>query len=169
MMKSTSVKQPASNSRPQTQPNGIRVCAPPTLSGFSGDPTQNASALLSGFKAVQSCSPHPHPTMEQGGNREEIKTHKAPLASRHPVPPIHADSPAEPQLADPGQSLELHKLSEEHEKLIEVILEEEDQLIDAHKRHIDAIMELAKKVFHFRLTSLGNGIITRSVKAWIRH
>eukprot|EP00829_Urostomides_striatus_P021437 TRINITY_DN9550_c0_g1_i1.p1 TRINITY_DN9550_c0_g1~~TRINITY_DN9550_c0_g1_i1.p1 ORF type:complete len:145 (-),score=53.31 TRINITY_DN9550_c0_g1_i1:10-381(-) len=40
--------------------------------------------------------------------------------------------------------IELHKISEEHEKLIDVILEEEDQLIDSHKRHIDAIMELSK-------------------------
>ncbi len=40
---------------------------------------------------------------------------------------------------------EMQKLSGEHEKLIDLILEEEDQLIDAHKRHIDAVMELAKK------------------------
>eukprot|EP00826_Nyctotherus_ovalis_P007218 TRINITY_DN11789_c0_g1_i2.p1 TRINITY_DN11789_c0_g1~~TRINITY_DN11789_c0_g1_i2.p1 ORF type:complete len:379 (+),score=93.47 TRINITY_DN11789_c0_g1_i2:759-1895(+) len=41
--------------------------------------------------------------------------------------------------------MDVKKLSEEHEKLIDVILEEEDQLIESHKRHIDAIMELAKK------------------------
>jgi len=47
--------------------------------------------------------------------------------------------------AVPKGPVDLNKLSEQHEKLIDVILEEEDQLIESHKRHIDAIMELAKK------------------------
>lgn len=45
----------------------------------------------------------------------------------------------------PKGPTDISKLSEQHEKLIDVILEEEDQLIESHKKHIDAIMELAKK------------------------
>eukprot|EP00826_Nyctotherus_ovalis_P049727 TRINITY_DN6029_c0_g1_i6.p2 TRINITY_DN6029_c0_g1~~TRINITY_DN6029_c0_g1_i6.p2 ORF type:complete len:386 (-),score=124.26 TRINITY_DN6029_c0_g1_i6:85-1242(-) len=40
---------------------------------------------------------------------------------------------------------ELQKLSEEHEKLIDIILEEEDQVVEAEKKQIDTVMELAKK------------------------
>ena len=37
-------------------------------------------------------------------------------------------------------------IAEQHEKLIDVILDEEDGLINAHKQHIDTIMEMSKKV-----------------------
>jgi len=40
---------------------------------------------------------------------------------------------------------DIKKLSEQHEKLIDVILEEEDQVVEAEKRQIDTVMELAKK------------------------
>ena len=36
-------------------------------------------------------------------------------------------------------------LTEEHEKLIDLVLMEEDDLVEAHKIHIDIIMDLAKK------------------------
>ena len=50
--------------------------------------------------------------------------------------------------AKPNKSLgpeEIAKLNQDHEKLIDVILEEEDELIDSHKSHIDLIMDLAKQ------------------------
>lgn len=40
---------------------------------------------------------------------------------------------------------DLQKLSEAHEKLIDIILEEEDQVVEAEKKQIDTVMELAKK------------------------
>ena len=51
----------------------------------------------------------------------------------------------------------MHKLSGEHETLIgaslflalislDVILEEEDDLIESHKQHIDDVMDLVKQV-----------------------
>lgn len=73
------------------------------------------------------------PGLEQGGNRDGA----AGNIDRAPVREVHEEE----------AKIELHKISEEHEKLIDVILEEEDQLIDSHKRHIDAIMELSKTVF----------------------
>jgi len=58
---------------------------------------------------------------EQGNKQDRVMEHKA------------------------GGLRELSRLSEEHEKLIDVILEEEDKLIESHKKHIDVTMELAKK------------------------
>ena len=37
-------------------------------------------------------------------------------------------------------------MATEHENLIGQILDEEDGLLNLHKRHIDAVMELSKKV-----------------------
>lgn len=86
----------------------------------SNSPETALSSALAAFQLNE------HQGVEQGGNREVV--------------------PGIPGREEEGKT-ELHKLSEEHEKLIDVILEEEDQLIDSHKRHIDAIMELAKTVF----------------------
>eukprot|EP00826_Nyctotherus_ovalis_P049733 TRINITY_DN6029_c0_g3_i9.p2 TRINITY_DN6029_c0_g3~~TRINITY_DN6029_c0_g3_i9.p2 ORF type:complete len:383 (+),score=85.90 TRINITY_DN6029_c0_g3_i9:454-1602(+) len=77
----------------------------------------NEDLMLGAIQALQSYGAE---VSEQGGN---AKTNV--MNSKKPV--------------------DLNKLSEDHEKLIDVILEEEDQLIESHKRHIDAIMELAKK------------------------
>ena len=80
---------------------------------------ENEELITGALQALQSCGTG---TTEQDGNKEINTRSKSSKGTD-----------------------EFSKLSKEHEKLIDVILEEEDQLIDSHKRHIDAIMELAKK------------------------
>ena len=46
------------------------------------------------------------------------------------------------------ESSDLQQLSLNHEKLIDVILEEEDELIESHKQHIDDMMDLVKQVWY---------------------
>ena len=48
-------------------------------------------------------------------------------------------------LEEEQRQIELHIISNEHQKLVEQILEEEENLIGAHKKHIDDLMELAKQ------------------------
>ncbi len=92
------------------------------------------NAIMDALQALQSCTPQVYQSVEQGGDQTE------------PKPPVGDERKAEDLFPPEKPGEELHKLSEEHEKLIDVILEEEDQMIEAHKRHIDAVMELAKKV-----------------------
>lgn len=47
---------------------------------------------------------------------------------------------------DENFSWDLGKLAEVHERFIEKILEEEDELIVSHKNQIDSITELSKEV-----------------------
>jgi len=91
---------------------------------------QNEIALSNALGALQL---NEHQGLEQGGDTELNMGISEKIIIRDPE-------------EEEEDKTELHKLSMEHEKLIDVILEEEDQLVDAHKRHIDAIMELAKTV-----------------------
>jgi len=124
--RSPAKKQPTLPQRPQTQPNGrhMNVAITSGPGGIGG----NENLMLGAIQALQSYAPE-NGLSEQGGDREE----SAKKAEGLPDVPM------------PEGQAELQKLSEDHEKLIDVILDEEDQLIEAHKRHIDAVMELAKK------------------------
>jgi kinesin family protein 2/24 len=42
--------------------------------------------------------------------------------------------------------MDINKLSEEHEKLIQVILKNEEDLISDHRTHIDDMVEIVKEV-----------------------
>ncbi len=66
---------------------------------------------------------------------------------RTPPFSIAASAPGDKYAHDPhrGDRPDLERMAEEHEKLIDMILDEEDGLIDSHKKHIDAVMELSKK------------------------
>jgi len=44
-----------------------------------------------------------------------------------------------------NSSISPTQLTEEHEKMIDLVLQEEDDLVESHKVHIDLIMDLAKK------------------------
>jgi len=125
--KSPPTKLPIPQPRPQTQSNGKYPFAPSI--GIDSDPIHK-NMIMGALQALQSCTPQAYQTIEQGGNKEEAAKQLEDLQDKFPEERAH----------------ELHKISEDHEKLIDVILEEEDQLIDSHKRHIDAVMELAKKV-----------------------
>ncbi len=129
--RSPAKKQPALPQRPQTQPNGRHH----NVAITSGAPG-NENLVLGAIQALQSYAPEPPVALEQGDDREEAA--KKAEGEADFLEGVPGEGAAE------GAS-ELHKLSDEHEKLIDVILEEEDQLIEAHKRHIDAVMELAKK------------------------
>lgn len=117
-------KQPlAQRPQTQTQPNGRHHNV--TITTNNQD---NPDLMLGAIQALQSYGSHPQYS-EQGGNHDDSIISKS----------TNADQLA---LKDPA---DINRLSEEHEKLIDVILDEEDQLIESHKRHIDAVMELAKK------------------------
>eukprot|EP00357_Protocruzia_adherens_P016586 CAMPEP_0115008372 /NCGR_PEP_ID=MMETSP0216-20121206/21878_1 /TAXON_ID=223996 /ORGANISM="Protocruzia adherens, Strain Boccale" /LENGTH=702 /DNA_ID=CAMNT_0002375777 /DNA_START=452 /DNA_END=2560 /DNA_ORIENTATION=+ len=55
----------------------------------------------------------------------------------------HSSSPS--KTAVPKTEVELKKLSEEHEKLIGIILAEEEDLIQSHRQHIDDMVDLTKQ------------------------
>ena len=40
----------------------------------------------------------------------------------------------------------MQKICGDHEKLVNLILEEEEQMISAHKQHVDEIVEMVKQV-----------------------
>ena len=116
----------------QTQPNGRHHNVTITTNQH-----ENPDLMMGVIQALQSYGSEPQ-VIEQGGNRDESS--KSATEST--------------QLSK--EQLSIMKLSEEHEKLIDVILEEEDQLIESHKRHIDAIMELARNHSY--------GIVHRDIK-----
>lgn len=39
---------------------------------------------------------------------------------------------------------DVEKVCQEHEKLVEIILEEEEDLINGHRQHIDDVVDLVK-------------------------
>jgi kinesin family protein 2/24 len=41
---------------------------------------------------------------------------------------------------------EVEKICGDHEKLVELILEEEEELISSHRQHIDDVVDLVKQV-----------------------
>lgn len=41
---------------------------------------------------------------------------------------------------------DVEKVCQDHEKLVEVILEEEEELINSHRQHIDDVVDLVKQV-----------------------
>jgi hypothetical protein len=44
---------------------------------------------------------------------------------------------------------DVEKVCQDHEKLVELILEEEEELINGHRQHIDDVVDLVKQVsFH---------------------
>ena len=134
--KSPMKKLPSHMQRPTTQPNGKRLNIAIT-SNTNDNMMMGALQALNALKQTV-----PQPLMEQGDNSELAKM----IAEKQlPFPPIVAAASSSTAVSEQEKAMELMKLSDEHEKLIDVILEEEDQLIDAHKRHIDAVMELAKK------------------------
>eukprot|EP00826_Nyctotherus_ovalis_P057549 TRINITY_DN7876_c0_g1_i4.p1 TRINITY_DN7876_c0_g1~~TRINITY_DN7876_c0_g1_i4.p1 ORF type:complete len:281 (-),score=98.30 TRINITY_DN7876_c0_g1_i4:93-935(-) len=109
------VKKQPTLQRPQTQANGRKH----NVAITTGQP-KNAELMMGAIEALKRCGGD----SEQGNKFVEYKAGAIEV---------------------PKGKEELNKLSEEHERLIDVILEEEDQLIDSHKRHIDATMELAKR------------------------
>lgn len=41
---------------------------------------------------------------------------------------------------------DVEKVCQDHEKLVELILEEEEELINGHRQHIDDVVDLVKQV-----------------------
>jgi hypothetical protein len=41
---------------------------------------------------------------------------------------------------------DVEKVCQDHERLVEVILEEEEELINGHRQHIDDVVDLVKQV-----------------------
>ena len=41
----------------------------------------------------------------------------------------------------------MERICGDHEKLVEIILEEEEELIGSHRTHIDDVVDLVKQVF----------------------
>ena len=41
---------------------------------------------------------------------------------------------------------DVEKVCQDHEKLVELILEEEEELINGHRHHIDDVVDLVKQV-----------------------
>jgi hypothetical protein len=46
---------------------------------------------------------------------------------------------------------DVEKVCQDHERLVEVILEEEEELINGHRQHIDDVVDLVKQVSYVRL------------------
>ncbi len=65
------------------------------------------------------------------------------------TPPACAPQPAEPKKPDDAWGKkteeELQKICGEHDKIVNVILEEEEEMIASHKQHVDEIMEMVKQ------------------------
>lgn len=51
---------------------------------------------------------------------------------------------------------DVEKVCQDHEKLVEVILEEEEELINSHRQHIDDVVDLVKQVRILELTCVGD-------------
>ncbi len=52
--------------------------------------------------------------------------------------------------------MDINKLSEEHEKLIQIILKNEEDLISDHRTHIDDMVEIVKEVNNFLKYLIGD-------------
>ena len=111
--------------RPQTHSNGKRQNV------IIGSKKEESNDLMKGaIQALKYCktkSPPPERVSDLNSYNEK---------SINEITPI---------IKIPKSAGDFNKLTEDHEKLIDVILDEEDQLIEAHKKHIDVIMELAQK------------------------
>lgn len=67
----------------------------------------------------------------------------------NPIPIQSAPQPipitAKPELPRASSELSLEKASEEHERLVNLVLEEEDSVVAAHRRHVDVMVEMVKR------------------------